>query len=70
MTAKYVLWYLLLVAAMVMLTLAFLQNNLFLTVAAMGLALALKATNKYIPLPKVYRDKGVRNELFEGRRVK
>lgn len=67
MKLKYVLWYAGLIAAVILLVLGFLSKSWALSLAGFAAALFLRATNKYIPLPKIYRDMGVDNRVFEGR---
>lgn len=67
MKLKYVLWYVGLIAAVILLVLGFLSKSWALSLAGFAAALFLRATNKYIPLPKIYRDMGVDNRVFEGR---
>ncbi len=67
MKLKYLLWYAGLIAAVIFLVFGFLLKSWALSLAGFVAALFLKATNKYIPLPKIYRDKGVDNRVFEGR---
>ena len=59
------LWYLLIAATVGILILAFFIKSWILTLVAMALALFLKRNNRKIPLPKVYRDLGVSDDLFE-----
>ena len=62
-----ILWYLGVLLAAVALVLAYLTKSWPLTVFVVVLAVVLKRTNRRVPLPKVYRDMGVRNEYFEGK---
>ncbi|MDR0621228.1 MAG: hypothetical protein LBJ61_05065 [Deltaproteobacteria bacterium] len=67
MAAKKLLWYLSLIAAVGLLIYAFLARDVRLSLAAFALAYVLKKTNKYVAIPRFYQNKGVRNDLFEGK---
>ena len=67
MKFKSVLWYLGVVLTAAALILAAVWKSWPLSIAALVLALILRATNRYIPLPKVYERMGVKNDLFEGK---
>lgn len=67
MKLKSVFWYLGVIAAVAALVMAVLYGNGILSVCAFVLALVLRATNQYIPLPKIYAKLGVKNEVFEGK---
>ncbi|MGI6709423.1 MAG: hypothetical protein ACOX33_10110 [Dethiobacteria bacterium] len=65
--AQVILWYIGVVAAAVLLVAAFIWKIWVFTVFAFILGLLLKKTNRRIPLPAVYEELGVVNEIFEGR---
>ncbi|MDO4313242.1 MAG: hypothetical protein Q4C52_09160 [Eubacteriales bacterium] len=67
MKRKNILWYLGIVIASVLLAFGIFLRNWPLSLVGFAIALILKATNKYIPLPQIYRDMGIDNEVFEGR---
>ncbi|MEL7609095.1 MAG: hypothetical protein AAGU74_06280 [Bacillota bacterium] len=67
MKFKVVLWYLGVAAAAGLLVFAAIYGSWLLSVGVFVLALILKATNKYIPLPKIYKKLGVENDIFEGK---
>lgn len=67
MKLKNILWYLGIVIASVLLAFGIFTKSWLLSLIGFAIALTLKATNKYIPLPKIYRDMGIDNEVFEGR---
>ena len=62
-----VLWYLGVAVAAGLLIVSIFARNWWLSVAVLILALVLKYTNKYIPLPKIYREMGIDNDVFEGK---
>lgn len=70
MKLKSILWYLGVAATAGLLILGIMWGNWLISVAAFGLALVLKATNKHIPLPKIYEKLGIKNETFEGKATK
>ncbi len=70
MKLRHMLWYIGLIAASVLLAVGFLSKSWPLSLAGFAAALILRATNKYIPLPKLYQDLGVDNRVFEGRAKK
>ena len=67
MKIKIVLWYLGVALAACLLIISIFQRTWILGIAALILALVLKATNKYVPLPKIYAQLGVSNDVFEGK---
>lgn len=67
MKQKHILWYLGIIIAAALLALGIFLRSWPPSLAGFAIALLLKATNKYIPLPKIYRDMGIDNEVFEGR---
>ena len=66
-TLRIVLWYLGVAVAAGLLIVGIFARNWWLSVAVLVLALVLKYTNKYIPLPKIYQAMGVDNDIFEGK---
>lgn len=62
-----ILWYLGVAAAAGLLILSVFTRSWWLSVTALALALVLKYTNRYIPLPKFYQSMGISNEVFEGK---
>ena len=70
MKAKYTIWYLGIIIAAVMLGFGIFSKSWLLSLAGFAVALLLKTTNKYVPLPKIYREMGIDgidNEVFEGK---
>lgn len=67
MKLRHILWYIGLIAAAALLVLGFFSKSWPVSLAGFAAALILRATNKYIPLPVVYRELGVENRVFEGR---
>ena len=70
MKLRYAAWYIGLTAAVGLLAAGFLAESWPFSLAGFAAALILRATNKYIPLPKLYQDLGVDNRVFEGRAKK
>lgn len=62
-----VLWYLGVVAASLLLIGGFLLKSWPLSICALVLGLVLQKTNRFIPLPSIYRQMGIKNEIFEGK---
>jgi hypothetical protein len=60
------LWYIGIIVGAGMLGIAFIFKSWPLTILALVLGLVLKGTNQKVPLPAIYRDKGIKNQLFEG----
>ena len=67
MKAKYTIWYLGIIMAAVMLGFGIFSKSWLLSLAGFAVALLLKTTNKYVPLPKIYREMGIDNEVFGGK---
>jgi lipid-A-disaccharide synthase-like uncharacterized protein len=67
MRVKKLLWYLCLLGAPALLVYAFMVKDIGLSVAAFGMAYALKKTNRFIDIPTFYQNKGVTNDIFEGK---
>lgn len=65
MKIRNILWYICVVIAAIALVLSYILKNWVLTLLAFALGLFLKSTNKYIELPKIYRELGIKNEVFE-----
>lgn len=65
MKAKYTIWYLGIIIAAVMLGFGIFSKSWLLSLAGFAVALLLKTTNKYVSLPKIYREMGIDNEVFE-----
>lgn len=63
-----VLWCLLVVAAVVALWLAAVHQNTVLAILAAIATYAVVKTHALVPLPKVYRDQGITNDVFISRR--
>ncbi len=67
MKLRYAAWYIGLIAAVALLAAGFLAKSWLLSLAGFAGALILRAANQYIPLPKIYRELGIDNRIFEGR---
>lgn len=67
MKLKILLWYLGVLVAAAVLIAGIFSNSWSMTLIGFILAMSLKVTNKYIPLPKIYEKMGVKNEVFEGK---
>lgn len=67
MKAKYTIWYLGIIIAAVMLGFGIFSKSWLLSLAGFAVALLLKTTNKYVPLPKIYREMGIDNEVLRER---
>ena len=63
-----VLWCVLVICALIMLGLAFVSKNVVLVAIAAVATFAVVKTHSYVPMPKVYADKGITNDLFISRR--
>ena len=63
-----VLWGVLVICALISLGLGFLRSNIVLIVVAAVATFAVVKTHPYIPMPDVYAEKGITNDLFISRR--
>jgi hypothetical protein len=59
-------WCLLVVFAVVTLIQAFLTRNLYLILLAAFTTYIVKETSKYVPISKIYQERGVSEEMFSG----
>ena len=63
-----VLWCILVIAAVATLYLAAVNRNVVLVALAAIATLGVVKIHPYVPLPKVYSDQGITNDLFISRR--
>lgn len=63
---KIVLWYLGVACAALLLLFSFLTHNVLLTLLSVAITVVLKTTNRYVPIPKVYTQYGIKSEMFDG----
>ena len=61
-------WYLGVLISGAALIMGVFQSSWVLSILGFALALLLRATNKYIPVPKIYAKMGIKNEIFEGKK--
>ena len=67
MKLKHILWYLGVIAAVALLAVGIFTRSWLFSLTGCGLTMILKVTNHNVPLPRIYRDMGIDNEVFEGR---
>ncbi|MEA4933289.1 MAG: hypothetical protein VB071_06870 [Lawsonibacter sp.] len=63
---RIVLWYLGVACAALLLFFSFLTHNVLLTLLSVALTVVLKTTNRYVPIPKVYAQYGIKSEMLDG----
>lgn len=67
LVAKAALWGLLVIVAVIMLIEGFMTRNLYAILMAAFATYVAKQTSKYIPIPKIYRDQGITEDMFQGK---
>lgn len=67
-TLKTVAWCIAVVLSVYYLATAFTTGNLVATAIAAALAFLVVKTSPMVPIPKIYRDQGITEAMFSGRR--